>query len=570
MIIFRKLRYKNFLATGNEWTEIELDKHKTTLIIGENGSGKSTILDALSFVLFNKPFRTDCNKPQLVNSIIGKHCVVEVEFTIGTTEYKIVRGIKPSIFEVYENDMLLNQDANVRDYQDYLEKNILKTNHRSFLQIEILGSANYIPFMRLSAQHRREVVEDILDLTIFSLMNSLLLTKRQQNDIDINQNVAHKNLLNQRIELLKKHADTITSNNNRMIEDKKERIRDTKAKITLAQADHVDLVSSKEEMLANISNHEKVRETYKSLIDIEYKIENKIKNFRNSIDFFHNTDTCPTCSQHILYDHKEDIIKKKNEALSKTENALADLKVKIASAETKIEYFNTVLDDISVCESEMRIINNNINSWQGYIAELESEIKHIESHNQEVDKSELDKVIEELEQNSKQYNELSEQKRTLNMAGVLLKDSGIKARIIKQYIPIINKLINKYLSMLDFFINFTINERFEEKILSRFRDEFSYGSFSEGEKFRINLAILFTWRAIAKLRNSINTNILFLDEVFDSSLDIAGTEEFLKIINQTEAQNIFIISHKTDQLLDRFENTIRFEKHHNFSRIASI
>lgn len=567
-MIFTKLKYKNILSTGNIFTEINLNEHKKTLIVGSNGAGKSTILDAISFVLFNKPFRPDFNKPQLINSITRKDMLVEIEFTVGKKSYKIIRGIKPAIFEVYQNKRLLNQDANVRDYQDYLEKNILKCNHKAFCQVVILGSANYVPFMRLPAQLRREIVESILDLQLFSLMNSILATKKQQNEMLISDNVSEKKLLSQRIELIQQHSDQMNETNSKNIEYKLDRIRETNNDISDVEAEIVQSRFHITDIGNLITDAPKKEKLSKEMSQLKYKLENKISNLNNMIGFFHDNESCPTCSQEIDDDFKCNIVLQKKTQMNETESALEQLNDKIETVSKRLESIDASRNEISSLQLSIHQKENSIKQWKKYINELQAEVKQLTNHIKKTDKGELVKLNEQLSDISLTHNRLVQRKNILDLAGLLLKDSGVKARIIKQYIPIINKLINKYLSQLDFFVNFTINENFEERILSRYRDEFTYGSFSEGEKFRINLAILFTWRSIAKLRNSINTNILFLDETLDSSLDVSGTEEFLKIINTADAQNIFVISHKIDQLQDKFQNVIRFEKHHNFSRIA--
>jgi DNA repair exonuclease SbcCD ATPase subunit len=566
-MIFTKLRWKNTLSSGNQWTEIELNKHKTCLVVGENGAGKSTMLDALSFALFNKPFRPDFNKPQLVNSINKKGMVVEVEFYIGRREYKIIRGQKPNIFEVYENGKLLNQDANVRDYQDYLEKNIIKVNHRSFCQVVILGSANYTPFMKLPAQFRREVVEDILDLKIFGLMNSVLGTKKQQVERQLADNTTEKKLLTQKIDLIKHHNKEITATNNQLIEDKKERIAEATNNIRTAEIDIEHLLGYQAEEEHSIQDADKQQLLATELSHLKYKLETKITNLQKGIDFFEDNETCPTCSQNIDSDFKCDTIIKKKLSIDEASDALVKVNEKLIKVNERLSQISGVQKNINSIILSIHQHRNTIEQLKKYVKELESEVKLVESHNKRVDKQELIKLTVELSDVSIEYNKLVSRKNMLDMAGILLKDSGIKSKIIKQYIPIINKLLSKYLSMLDFFVQFTINERFEETVLSRYRDEFTYGSFSEGEKFRINIAFLFTWRSIAKMRNSVNTNILFLDEILDASLDPQGTDETLKLINQVE-ENVFIISPKGDQLFDKFDNTIRFVKHQNFSKMV--
>jgi len=569
-VIFTKIRYKNILSTGNQWTEIDLNRDKRTLIIGDNGAGKSTMLDALSFVLFNKPFRPDFNKPQLVNTIIGKGLLVEVDFFVGKTEYKIVRGISPSIFEVYEGDILLNQDANVRDYQEHLEKHILKFNHRSFCQVMALGTASYVPFMRLPAAARREVVEEILDLKIFSFMNSLLYTKKQENEKAFLLNASEKKLLSQKVDLIKHHNEQMMQSNKEILTDKKERINKAKDTIEAAE-DQISIQESNiKNLQQNISDAEKIRKMQDELKNLTMKISTKLALMKKSIGFFKDTTTCPTCTQTIDEDFRIMTLGKKEESQHKNTDSLMQINIKLQEINTRASKINDIKNSISDLQMNVHQHNNTIYQQKKYIQELENEIQLIESHNKKIDISELVILQAELADISIEYNRLAKRKEMLGLASTLLKDTGIKSKIIKQYVPIINKMINKYLSMLDFFVEFTINEHFEEKILSRGRDNFTYSSFSEGEKFRINLAILFTWRAIAKQRNSINTNLLFLDEVFDSSLDVQGMDDFLKIINQTEVDNIFVISPKGDQIIDKFTSVLKFEKHKNFSQLVDI
>ncbi len=573
MITFKTVRYKNLLSSGNQFTEIDLQKHKTTLVVGENGSGKSTIIEAIFFGLFNRPFR-NINKPQLVNTINKKNLVVELEFDIGKNSYKIVRGINPTkinptFCEIFENGKLINQLSDQRDYQTYLEKNILKTNYKTFGQVVILGTASYIPFMQLTTQQRREIVEDLLDLKIFSLMNSLLKTKVQTNAGEINENVTNKKLLNQKLELIKQHSSQQASHNEKMIKDKKDRIKSAEENIKKAEDTVSELWKKKEEFQIQTKDKVKVQELEGQILELQYKIENKVTKLKKDIIFFNNNEHCPTCSQVLTDEFKLYKIAGIQQEHDIAWDALIKIRKKLTKVRERWKEIDKGMQGVLDCTSEIGRLENSISGWKDYIVELQSDIDSIQSNI--VSEDQIPQIKEELIKNEDSYNDLSNHKTLLEYAGIMLKDSGIKSKIIKQYIPIINKLINKYLSMLDFFVNFSIDEKFDEKILSRFRDEFTYNSFSEGEKFRINLAILFTWRAIAKLRNSINTNILFMDEIFDSSLDLSGTDEFLKIITTlNEDTNIFIISHKTDVLYDRFQNVLKFEKRNNFSRIVSI
>ena len=566
MITFKKLRWKNLLSTGNVFTEIELNKHNTTLIVGENGAGKSTILDALSFVLFGKAFRK-INKPQLINTITQKQLVVEVEFTIGNNEYKIIRGIKPNLFEVFKDDKLLNQTAETKDYQEILEKQILKVNHKSFCQVVVLGSATFQPFMQLPSGQRREIIEDLLDLQIFTTMNSILKQKVLLNNESIVEKQSEKKILENKISLIKEHLKELQNNNEIMIKEKKELIEESDAQILRLNNEYTSLQEKRNLLEENISNSECINKKMNKLSKLKHQIEANLALVKKDVDFFNKHDNCPTCKQEIDEQFKCETVESKNKQIEEYTSGLDLLTKEYETTNDELRKVLDVQSKINDVRMEINSIKTKINSMFEYRNRIEEEIKSIGK------KFTQDEKVPELEKNLKEveavFNELSEEKQLLNAAAVLLKDGGIKARIIKQYVPIINKLINKYLGALDFFVQFELNEEFNETIKSRFRDEFSYSSFSEGEKMRINLAILFTWRAVAKLRNSVATNILIMDEVFDSSLDTNGTEEFFKLIkNLTTDTNTFIISHKTDQLYDKFERVLKFEKHKNFSRMV--
>ena len=566
MITFTKLRWKNFLSTGNIFTELNLNESKTVLIVGENGAGKSTILDALSFSLFNKPFRK-VTKPQLLNSINKKDLVVEVEFTIGSTKYKVVRGIKPAIFELYKNGTLLNQDAESKDYQKILEDQILKINQKSFNQVVVLGSASFVPFMQLPGGQRREVIEDLLDLQIFTTMNLLLKDKLANSSTRLSELDTKTRVLEEKIKLSKEHRSQIEANNEKMLDQKKEKIE--AANVQLAKL-HATMTKIQEDILVlseSIKDKEKVRSKLDKLNQLRVQIDSKKKSHEKSISFFHDTETCPTCSQGIDHDFKENTITTKTAQLKELTDGIQKLEEEKAKIEARVFVIVDTIDKINDLSFKSSSTSSHIYQLNKYVAELAEEMQVV------IDTLEEDKIPlleDELDSVIEVYNAEVDDRSILTAASSVLKDGGIKSRIIKQYVPIINKLINKYLSAMDFFVQFELNEQFEETIKSRFRDDFSYASFSEGEKMRINLAILFTWRAVAKLRNSINTNILIMDEVFDSSLDSTGTEEFTKILNNlTQDTNTFIISHKTDQISDKFEKIIKFEKHKSFSRIAS-
>lgn len=568
MILFKKIRWKNFLSTGNIFTELDLNTNNTTLIVGENGAGKSTLLDALSFALFGKPFRK-INKPQLLNTITQKQLVVEVEFAIGSNEFKIIRGIKPNIFEVYQNGKLMNQSAEMKDYQEILEKQIIKVNHKSFCQVVILGSATFQPFMQLSAYQRREVIEDLLDLQIFTTMNSLLKDKVLINSERIQTFSAEKKLIEEKIALMKEHLVEMQTNNEKLIDEKKARISETNEQIQKLNDEYWVYENKRKQLEESLADEEAVSKKMNKLSQLKHQIEANLGILNKEVGFFHKYDNCPTCKQQIDEKFKAEAIDTKESEIKKIQDGLEKLAQEYEKVEARINELMEIHSEVNSSKLEISRVKTKISSMIEYRETLEEEIKNIGKKTaQEEDNKvpELEKNLKEVEKN---YYDHLEDRNILSVASNLLKDAGIKAKIIKQYIPVINKLINKYLSSMEFMCQFELDEEFNETIKSRYRDVFSYSSFSEGEKMRINLAILFTWRAIAKLRNSINTNILIMDEVFDSSLDSNGTEEFLKILNNlTSDTNTFIISHKTDQLYDKFSKVIKFEKHKNFSRIV--
>jgi len=571
MIFFKKLRWQNFLSTGNVMTELDLCRSKSTLVIGENGAGKSTMLDALSFALFGRAFR-NINKPQLVNSITGKHTVVEVEFSIGNKEYLIRRGIKPAVFDIYVDGNLLNQNANAREYQEVFEKTILRMNQKSFNQIVVLGSANFVPFMQLPSQHRREVIEDLLDIQIFSVMNSILKDKVSSNKTAATDVDYQIDLCEQKIELHKKHIDTLNRNNKAIIEQKQKKIAQYNASISELINTNQQLKTQVEGLTATIGDSEKQSKRLKKIQQMETQLNNKVKSLDKDIQFFHDHDNCPTCKQGIDHDFKEQTIEARKAKSVEIADALVKLEVEYDKANKRIAEIEGVLTDITKLNNEIGDNNTQIQFNNRYIKELESDIQSLQSDH-DSDTSNTDE-LRELKKTLKEANDEKErlvyEKELHDVASYVLKDTGIKTKIIKQYVPIINKLINKYLAAMDFFVQFELDETFSETIRSRFRDDFSYASFSEGEKMRIDLSLMFTWRAIAKLRNSASTNLLIMDEVFDSSLDSGGTEEFMKILDQlTQDTNTFVISHKGDQLYDKFHSVIRFEKHSNFSRMAA-
>jgi len=566
MIYFKKIRWQNLLSTGNVFTEIDLCRKDTTLIVGTNGAGKSTLLDALSFALFGKPFRK-ITKPQLVNSITGKNCLVELEFSIGTNQYKIVRGIKPNLFEVYQNGDLLNQSADVKDYQEILEKQIIKVNHKSFNQVVILGSATFQPFMQLPGGQRREIIEDLLDLQIFTKMNSLLKDKVLLNNDSINSILSEKKLIESKIEMTKEHLKEMQTNNDKLIEEKQELLKDTLDQLNSAKSKHELIEKDIETLQSQIEDNDSISKKINKLSKLRHQIEAKASLLNDDVKFFHDHQNCPTCKQEIEEDFRKTTIANKMIEIKEIESGLELLSKKYENANNRLKEIMKINSDIQSFQMEKIELVTNINSMTRYYNQLQKDIKDInEKHT-----IEKDVKITDFENNLKEielkYNELSEDKNVLSIAGSMLKDSGIKAKIIRQYIPVINKLINKYLSSMDFFVSFELNEEFNETIKSRYRDDFTYSSFSEGEKQKIDLALLFTWRSVAKLRNSINTNLLIMDEVFDSSLDQNATDYLMNIIRDiSKDSNIIIISHK-EHMNEKFNNVLKFVKNKNFSQL---
>ena len=569
MIKFKTVRWKNLLSTGNTFTEIELTRNPSTLIIGENGSGKSTILDALCFGLFGKPFRT-INKPQLVNSINGSGLLVEVEFTVGSRNYKVVRGVKPNVFEIYNNNKPLNQEANVRDYQKILEQQILKLNYQSFTQVVILGSSTFIPFMQLKARHRREVVEEILDIQIFSLMNMLLKIKLKdlQEELVLTDN--RYELTTEKISLQENYIDDLKKNKDKLIKTKKESIENNTNVIQSRTSEREELENANATFLEQIKDQQQVEQKETKLKDFRATLAEKHKSHSSMLDFFDNNADCPTCQQHIDEMFKEEMTSQQKQEVKKYQTGMDKMKSELSSTKQRLKEIKEVADKIRDNQLSIAQLNTSIVELEKFNTKLETEIESFNGGG--VSKSDTDKLKNLKEEHKKidgERQSAKEERNYVEAAKIMLQDTGIKTKIIKQYLPIMNKLINKYLTSMEFYVNFTLNENFEETIKSRHRDEFTYASFSEGEKMRIDLALLFTWRAIAKMKNSTNTNLLILDEIFDSSLDNTGTDEFLKILNTLAGENVFVISHKQDVLVDKFRETIRFAKEKNFSHVVA-
>ena len=570
MITFKNVRYKNFLSTGNQFIDIELDRAQSTLVVGENGSGKSTMLDALCFSLFQRAFRS-IKKEQMVNSINEKDCVVEVEFIIGQNEYKIIRGIKPNIFEIWCNGVMLNQDAAVRDYQKHLEQTILKLNYRSFTQVVILGNASFVPFMQLRARHRRQVVEEILDIEIFSKMNLMFREKQKLQDEVIKNSDFNCQLIDSKIESQKKHIEELSGNNQQSIDKKILEMKKAQTDIDNYQLD-IDRVSAEKAALQKeILDETKINNKYKQLHNVEAKLENTCSKHKKDLDFFETHNDCPTCQQAIDEAFKSTMIGNKKDKVLEIDIAMIQLAKEIATTETRLTKINDTM--VAIREKELLInrFETSISEIKKYIDNKQNEIDELsdDKYTTGVATGKLTELQEQLTEAESAKVNHKEQKTYLDTARYLMQDTGIKTKIIKQYLPIMNQFINKNLADMDFFVNFTLDDEFNETIKSRYRDEFNYHSFSEGEKLRIDLAILFTWREIAKLKNSTNTNLLILDEIFDSSLDASGTDEFMRILNNKLAkENVFVISHKGDTLIDKFPSILKFEKYKNFTRMA--
>lgn len=570
MIIFNTVRYKNLLSTGNTFTEIKLDEYQTTLIVGENGAGKSTILDALCFGLYGKGFR-NIKKEQLVNSINARDMVVEVEFTVGTRHYRVHRSIKPNKFEIYVDNVMMNQDATVRDHQEYLEKNILKMSYRSFTQVAILGSANFVPFMQLRAKERRGLVEDLLDISIFSTMSELLKRRIQNHGIELKDTQHNIEIVEERINGLNTQLSTLNEDRDKKIAKFQDSINESTNHINDLIEQGTANVKEVEERYKLIPDRDPVKDALSQALEHEKSLMNKKKEVNRELKFYQDNDVCPTCKQDLGEDHKNKHIEERNEKIEELESAITKIETIIEETNKRIAEVQDVQKEIDVIQKKTNLLQSEIVSNQKYIKKLQGEIEDLQQDltvtsgtQEQIEKEEdnLDRLLAKKE-------DLSNKGHYHDIARLLLRDQGIKERIIKQYVPIMNKMINKYLAQLEFYVGFELDESFEETIKSRHRDVFKYDNFSQGEKMRIDLSLLFTWRGIARMKNSVNTNLLILDEVFDSSLDSGGTDEFLKLLSTlTEKTNAFIISHKGDVLFDKFENNLRFEKYKNFSRVA--
>ena len=569
MILFEKIRWKNFLSTGNHYTEVKLNENGNTMIVGTNGAGKSTILDALTFSLFGKAFRK-INKPQLLNTTNEKDCCVEVEFSIGNISWKVIRGIKPNIFKIYRNGEELNQDAAALDQQKWLEQNVLKMNYKSFTQIVILGSSTFVPFMQLSAANRREVIEDLLDIKIFSSMNTVIKGKISALKDEVKTLSLKKESLSDKVDMQTRFIDKLETQGKENIAEKKEKVSELNRLIDLYNKE----VGITEEKVFSLVKEQEIvigaTEKLRKLSGLKGKISQKASTLRKEHKFFTENTVCPTCTQSIEEDFRINKINDAQNVANELQSGLKELDEAINEEQERERQFLALSKEISKLQNDISKDNVRISECQRQIGNLESEVQELTEQlaNRNTEHEKLETFKDNL---TTTFGELASRKDTINyydFSYSLLKDGGVKTKIIKKYLPLINQQVNRYLQMMDFYINFTLDEEFNETVQSPIHEDFSYSSFSEGEKMRIDLALLFTWREVARMKNSVNTNLLIMDEVFDSSLDGFGTDEFLKIIRFViKDANVFVISHK-ESLFDKFENLIKFEKHKGFSRIV--
>lgn len=568
-ITFKKIRYKNILSTGNIFTEIDLNNNKTTLISGSNGSGKSTLLDAIVFALYGKPFRK-INKPQLLNSINQKELLVELEFDVGKQSYLIRRGLRPAIFEIWKSGVLLNQDAASKDYQEYLEQNILKLNFKSFSQIVILGSATYVPFMDLPAGARREIIEDLLDIQIFTTMNILLKEKISENKQKISDNKYDIDLIKSKIESAQENSDSIRKIREIEVSKIKDKILENVEKVNNKTLIIEQIEEEINKKLENIQDKPAIKKKYETLKKLKTELTMKRSNFESELVFYHDNDNCPTCKQGIDHDFKSNVINEKQQKKNEIDEAFVAMDEKMKTIEQRLDEISTVEDEIQSLHMKAGEIRAEVKIAKNTLLNCKKDLENAEKEVEEVDISKIEEYNKQLKDVQKQQEKLYEERETFGIAASMLKDGGIKTRIIRQYIPVMNKLINKYLALFDLFVDFQLDENFNEEIKSRFRDTFSYSSFSEGEKLRISLAVMLTWRAVAKLRNSVSTNLLIMDETLDGALDGSGIENLIDTLhNLNNNDNIFLISHRGDQFGEKFKSHIKFEKVKNFSQIAA-
>ena len=571
MIVFKKIKYKNFLSTGNTPIEIDLKRSPTTLIIGQNGSGKSTLLDALCWALFNKPFRI-IKKEQMINTINQSDCEVEIDFDVGMKQYKVKRSVKPNLFEIYCDGQLIDQNASNIDYQKYLEHNIMKLNYRSFIQVVILGSSSYEPFMKMKARYRRDVVEEILDVKVFTQMDLILRDQQGQLSKEI-LDVRHKcDLIETKYETEMKHFNTLSDLNTNDIDVKKDQLEKNKKANEDYKLKVEDLNKQIDSFKEELEGKEESDNKLKQLLKMETKIEHNLHSHKKNLDFFQENDNCPTCTQKLEPEFRGEKIAYEKGKITVLEDGMQKLNGEVVKMEEKVNHFGAIFKKLSDLYVDIAKVNTSLTELNSYSNRIHEEILQLENKQTDSKKiaTDLQQLKDELEKTKIERDKITNEKKYVDVLREVLSDKGARGHIIKKYIPIINGLINQYLQAMDFFVSFHLDEEFNETVKSRHRDTFNYNSFSEGEKLRIDLALLFTWRTIAKMKNSVNTNLLILDEIFDSSLDAQGTDDFFKIISKLSNENIFIISHKGDIMFDKFTNMIKFEKYKNFTRLAQI
>lgn len=572
MIRFKKLRWRNLLSTGQYFTEVDLAKTDTTLICGENGAGKSTMLDALCFVLFGKPYR-NINIPQLVNTINQKDSLVEIDFTIGKDEYKVIRGLSPKIFEVHKNGKLIDQDAKSKDYQRMFEEQILRMTYKSFCQVIILGSANYVPFMRLTAAERRSIVETILDINVFSTMNTLLKGKVSQSREELTEVESKLTVIKERISLQKRYIEDRAKDESDLVEKYRGEIKEAEDKVTVLEEEITVLREKIELHLGEIEDKDSVEKTKNNLESVQRQLNSKTKSIVGNIKFYEENDSCPTCSQHIKQEFKDSMVTTLNTKKQEVEKAITDISTSLSDNTKRLEKIASTIRVLKITEGAINERKSELSGHRKFIDKTKQKMEESKASKKDDTKEQeaLAVLAKEEEENVTNRKELVDTQHYYGVAATLLKDSGIKSRIIKHYIPIINKVINQYLTQMGLFVNFQLDEEFNETIMSRHRDSFTYASFSEGEKKKIDLALLFAWRTIAQMKNSVSTNLLILDEVLDGSLDDAACESFLDLLKGLdENTNVFVISHKPKELLEtKFSRILTFVKKNNFSGIAS-